>query len=388
MTKIFLLAGETSGDLHGYKLVLALKKQFPIAHIFGVGGPKMRAAGLDCILPMEKFQVMGFIDVFFALPRLIRQFFFLRKALLQSKPDFVIFIDYPGFNLALAKSLFKRSFKGKICHYICPSVWAWGKGRIPKMERILDHLFVIYPFETPLFSKEANIKLQTHYVGNPLVQSSAACTTPALSLYPKKMAVALFPGSRHKELQRNFPIQLRVAKRLLDQFPDLLFVVSVAQPSFSPLLEKMIQNEGFSSKDQIILLESSQNGALMKRSIMAIAKSGTNNLELALHSVPTIVTYGVGPIDLFIAKNLLRIRLPFYCITNIIGGKEVFPELIGPNFNEESLYFHASRFLSSKEARDGCREKCLEIGKILENKYPEEEITGILKSIRDETRPI
>src|SRR5207253_48130 len=105
LNSIFLFAGETSGDLHGYKLVRELKKSFPEAHVFGVGGPKMRAEGLDCILPMEKFQVMGFIDVFFALPRLMRSFFYLRRILLEKQPDLVIFIDYPGFNLSLAKSL-------------------------------------------------------------------------------------------------------------------------------------------------------------------------------------------------------------------------------------------------------------------------------------------
>lgn len=369
MSSIFIFAGETSGDLHGHKLVRELKKTFPNAHLFGVGGPKMRAEGLDCILEMEKFQVMGFIDVFFALPRLMRYFFSLRNLLLKKQPDLVLFIDYPGFSLALAKSLSKRSFKGKICHYICPSVWAWGKKRIPKMEKILDHLFVIFPFEASLFDKS---KLQVDYVGNPLVQNIYSGPT----LPSDHRLIALFPGSRQKEILRNFPLQLQVAKKLSSEFPDVKFAVSVSEPSFTPILKQMCEEAKF---DQVTLLSSEQNGALMKSCTLAIAKSGTNNLELALHQVPTIVTYGVGPMDLFIVKNILKIILPFYCIVNIIANKEVFPELIGPNFTEESLYFHAHRLLSSEQALNECREKCAEIGKILEKKVPEIAITNILK---------
>jgi lipid-A-disaccharide synthase len=375
MHSIFIFAGETSGDLHGYKLVRELKKTFPNAHLFGVGGPKMRAEGLDCILEMEKFQVMGFIDVFFALPRLMRYFFSLRNLLLKKQPDLAFFIDYPGFNLALAKSLSKRSFKGKICHYICPSVWAWGKKRISKMEKILDHLFVIFPFEAALFDKQ---KLQVDYVGHPLVQN--IYTGPAITTDGR--LIALFPGSRQKEILRNFPLQLQVAKKLSSEFPDLKFAVSVSEPSFTPILKQLCLEAKF---DQATLFSSDQNGALMKSCTLAIAKSGTNNLELALHQVPTIVTYGVGPMDLFIVKNILKIILPFYCIVNIIAGKEVFPELIGPNFTEESLYTQAMRLLSSEQALKECREKCAEIGKILEKNVPEVAIANILKN---EKQPI
>ncbi|MBS0629680.1 MAG: lipid-A-disaccharide synthase [Verrucomicrobia bacterium] len=377
--KIFLFAGETSGDLHGHKLVRELKVRYPEAKLFGVGGPRMRAEGLDCTLPMENFQVMGFIDVLFALPKLMRHFFFLRNMLLKEEPDIALFIDYPGFSLALAKSLRRRSFKGKICHYICPSVWAWGKKRIGKMEKILDHLFTIFPFEPPLFDPK---KLHVDYVGHPLVQN--VYKGSALGMDQQNRLIALFPGSRQKEIERNFPIQLQVAKRLLETHPDLHFIVSVSEAKFSPLLEKMMVKEGLSLQ----LLDSAQNGALMKSATLAIAKSGTNNLELALHQVPTVVIYGVGSVDLFIVRYLLRIILPFYCIVNIVGGKEVYPELIGPNLTVENLYQQAASLLSSPEAREECRGKCGEIGKILGNKVPEAEIARILKNLIDEKRSV
>lgn len=369
---IFLFAGETSGDMHGEKIIYALRKKLPNTHFFGVGGSKMRAAGLECLIPMEKFQVMGFVDVFFALPSLLYHFLALRKTVLKQNPDVVFFIDYPGFNLALAKSLFKRKFAGKICHYICPSVWAWGKNRVGKMEKILDHLFVIFPFEQKLFNSEK--KLKVNYVGHPLVQICQKKSPPLEIADPKNKVIAIFPGSRLKELERNFPIQIKVAKKILVNHSNVIFAISVTQPSFSPILEEMIRTEKFHAEGRLFFISSDQNSNLMKRANLAIAKSGTNNLELALHGVPTVVTYGIGSLDLFIAKYLLRIRLPYYCIVNILAGKQVYPELIGPNLTEDRLYHEVDQFLSSPSASQECREKCLEIGRILEEKIPEEEI--------------
>lgn len=378
--KIFLFAGEASGDLHGEKLVSALYGQFQNGRIYGVGGPKMRSRGLDCIVPMEKFEVMGFVDVFFALPRLIKLFRSLRDELLKRPPDVVLLIDYPGFNLALAKSLRKRGFKGKICHYICPSVWAWGKKRIPKMEKILDQLFVIFPFEKQLFDPS---KLNVQYVGHPLLLELEKVRCDPVKIDEEKRVVALFPGSREKELRRNFPMHLRIACQLLEKDPNLFFGVSVAKPSFSRILDDLMKEENFPHRDKILLLSAEQNHALMQRSAIAIAKSGTNNLELALQGVPTVVTYGVGPLDLFIAKYILRIRLPFYCIVNIVANKEVFPELIGPNLTEKALFEATSTLLFSEKARALCRKKCLEMGIILEKKSPEKEIVNTIKEIHE-----
>lgn len=380
MTKsFFLLAGEQSGDMYGEKLVTTLRRENPNAKIYGVGGPRMRAAGLECLLPMEQFEVMGFVDVFLALPRLVTHFFSLRKKILASKPDVVIFIDYPGFNLALAKSLKMKKFEGKICQYICPSVWAWGKRRIPKMENILDHLFVTFPFEKELFDPK---KLQVDYVGHPILQEVKQRISSPIDVDKEKRVVALFPGSREKELFRNFPMQLAVAKQLLQKYPDLLFVVSVAKPPFSLILDRMIQSEKFPHKDKLLFIDPTQNQALMRRAVLALAKSGTNNLELALHQVPTVVTYGIGPLDLFIAKNLLRIRLPHYCIVNITAQESIFPELIGPHLTIQELFKQADRFLSSKAAQDECREKCARLRTILEDKSPEQEIVKLFDATK------
>jgi lipid-A-disaccharide synthase len=211
---LFVFAGEKSGDLHGGHLLRELFSIRPDARVCGVGGPSMREAGLSCMLPMEKFQVMGFVDVFIALPRLMRQFFAVKNYILRTQPPAVLLIDYPGFNLRLAASLRKAGFKGRICHYICPSVWAWGKKRIPQMANTLDMLFSILPFEKSYFSETS---LPVHYVGHPLVAAVSNYRRRPLDDFSDGKVLALFPGSRRKELERNLFVQLSAAKKLRDR---------------------------------------------------------------------------------------------------------------------------------------------------------------------------
>jgi len=355
---IFIFAGEKSGDLHGGKLVSSLLHTHPHLNIEGVGGPEMRAAGLTCILPMEDFQVMGFIDVFLALPKLIRQFYAIRNAILEKQPKVVVFIDYPGFNLRMASALRKKNYKGKLCHFICPSVWAWGKKRIPLMAKSLDLLLTILPFEKKYFSETS---LKVDFVGHPLIQKIASYPYQTLAFPKGRRIIGIFPGSREKELRRNFPEHLKVAKQLLKDDPSCFFVVSVSEPRFHAQLTQMIHLEGLNLSQDIMLLPTEQTYDLMQSAEMAIAKSGTVTLELALHEVPTVVTYGISPLDLFIARDLLRIRLPFYCLVNIIGEKEIFPELFGPNLTVSTLYKKAKEFLFDKDKQQQCRRLCKEL---------------------------
>lgn len=367
---LFIFAGESSADLLGQELLKALKERSSLK-ITGVGGPKMRAEGFSCIAEMEEFRVMGFVDVFLALPKLMRKFFKIRRAILTMNPKMVLFIDYPGFNLRMAKSLRKKGFSGKLCHFVCPSVWAWGKKRIPLMAKTLDLLLTILPFEVRYFAKTS---LSTQFVGHPLAQRIKAHPYRE-DLFPKeKRIVGIFPGSRKKEIVRNFPNHLRVAKRLLSKEADLFFGVSLSHSSYAPLLKEIAAKEGI----DINLIPAEQTYDLMKASTAAIAKSGTVTLELALHSTPTVVTYAISPLDLLIARDLLRIRLPHYCLVNIIQGEEVFPELFGPNFTEEALYSRLSVFLSDAKAREVCKEKCRALRAFLEEKEPMEEASKLL----------
>ncbi len=294
---------------------------------------------------------MGFIDVLFALPRLARHFFTIRNQIIALQPKAVISIDYPGFNLRLAASLKKRGYRGKLIHYICPTVWAWGKGRIPKMAKTLDGLLTLFPFEKQCFAKTS---LPVHYVGHPLISQIPKETrtdTPPI--------LAIFPGSRETEIRRNFPLQIAAAKKLANLHPNLQIAVSVAQPIFEPLLRNLAAGAA------TIFYPPEQKTALMRSARMAMATSGTVTLELALHAVPTIVGFAIRPIDLFIAQKIASINLPFYCIVNIILSKQVFPELFGPHFTEDALVSWGHRLWSDLEARKEMQNNCESLRKHL-----------------------
>lgn len=237
---LFIFAGEQSGDLHGEKLLLALREKRPDLIVSGVGGPRMRAVGIDCILPMEEFQVMGFIDVFRSLPKLLRQFHFVARSILKLNPKAVVTIDYPGFNLRMARHLRKKGYKGKLIHFICPSVWAWGKKRIPLMANNLDLLLSILPFEKQLFKETL---LQVVFVGHPLVERLKHYPYKELSLPREKKILALFPGSRRKEIERNLPLQIQVCKALMQEHPEIHVAISVAGEEHRALIREILTQE-------------------------------------------------------------------------------------------------------------------------------------------------
>ncbi len=371
-SEIFVFAGEPSGDLHGEKLLVELWKKDPSLKISGVGGPRMRRVGLDCSMPMENFQVMGFLDVFLALPRLIRHFYTLRTLILRKKPDLVLFIDYPGFNLRMAASLRKKGFTGKLCHFISPSVWAWKKNRIFSMAKTLDLLLVIFPFEVDCFKRTT---LPVIYVGHPLIKRLENYPYQENLFHKDKQIIGLFPGSRKKELLRNLPLMLRVAKQL--QQEHRLFALSLSEERFRPLIENLMRKE----KIELALIPSEKTYDLMKACHCALAKSGTVTLELALHGVPTVVIYQISTIDLFLARRIFRIHLPFYCIVNIIAEKEIYPELIGPNLTEQRLLEEVKKLLHSPHVYATCQKECATLAHTLQDKDASHEAAAAIHSL-------
>lgn len=338
---LFIFAGEASGDLHGSHLLQELYSLHPNLKVTGVGGPKMRSLPFECLMPTEEFQVMGFTDVLLSLPKLVRHFYTVRNFILEKQPKVVIFIDYPGFNLRMAKSLRKKGFKNKLVHYIAPTVWAWGKKRITHMANTLDLLLTIFPFENDSFN---NTTLPVQYVGNPLM-AELNKQRPQTN-WKKQFAMpdhffALFPGSREGEIKRNLPLQLRAAKQF-----KMPFAISCAHPSLISHISKIA--EQFELED-FYLIPEQYTYDLMKDAAFAISKSGTATLELALHGCPTVVTYQLSKLNYFLAKYIFKINLPHYCIANILLKETLFPEMIGLHLDPALLVKHA-RELQNKKA--------------------------------------
>lgn len=341
MIDLFIAAGEMSGDLHGARLIEELLSLKPDLKIGAVAGPKMRKLPIQEFFPMENLTVMGFIDVLWALPKIIRHFFTIRNKIIELSPTAVVFIDYPGFHLRMERSLKRKGFPGKLIHFICPTVWAWGKKRIPLMAQNLDLLLTLFPFEKSCF---AHTNLLVQYVGHPL-------SLPVADFNPsgkfKGKILGLFPGSRKTEIDRNLPLQLKVARRLQKIDPSLQIAISMTQFEIDA--------------PDAILVKPEDNYELMRASHMAIATSGTVTLELALHGTPTVVNFAIKPFDCFLARKIFQIDLPFYCIANIVVNKRVFPELFGPNLTEEQLFFNAQKLWFETEPRKECVERCKEV---------------------------
>jgi lipid-A-disaccharide synthase len=351
MKSIYLFAGELSGDLHGGSLAKAIKKTDPEWFLCGVAGPHMRDQGVIGSMQMEEFAVMGITDVLKNLPKLARLFFRVKGEILSFQPDAVILIDYPVFNIRLAKALRKSGYKGKIIHYICPSVWAHGKKRIQKMAKTLDLLLTIYPFEPKYFSKTG---LKTTFVGNPVSESVQNYAYDKEWVAPKKPLIALFPGSRKGAVAANLKAQLEAASYFHEKHPEVSFAVSVGAKELSPLILPLIE----ASHLPITLVDPKHAYELMKSSTLALATSGTVTLELALHHCPTVVHYSLNPLNRFIAKYVMGLKLPYYCIVNIIGEKEIFPEWIEKRYTAKTLAEELEKLYAHPEP---CIEECREI---------------------------
>jgi lipid-A-disaccharide synthase len=367
-TSVFIFAGERSGDLHGSHLMQALRQDLPSISFWGVGGPAMRKEGLTTSLHMEDFEVMGLTDVLCSLPKLLKHFFRLRYEILTQKPSAVILIDYPGFNLRLAKALRKKGYRGKIVQYICPSIWAHGQHRIQHMANTLDLLLTILPLELKYFS---GTSLDVTYVGNPLREY--------IQKYPYKedwmqlmdipkgnRLLALFPGSRQGEIERNLPFLLEASALLKQDHPDLRFAVSCANPHPIKFAFPLIESLGLVLNKDIFMVPLDYTYELMRDCHGAIAKSGTVTLELALHQCPTLVVYNLTFLNRLFAKYILRLKLPHYALANIVAEELVFPELIEYGFSTENIYRTMIPLLEPTPQRKICIEGCKKIRALLE----------------------
>lgn len=367
MKRYFLFAGEASGDLHGSRLIQALRASDLSLSFYGVGGPRMRQEGLECFIQMEQFQVMGLTDVLKSLPRLWKLFYQVRDLILKMNPDCVILIDYPGFNLRLAKALRKQGFKGKLVQYICPTVWAHGKKRIDALETYYDLLLTIFPFEADYF---AHTQLRVEYIGNPLAETIRThlykTDESEIGLPADQEIIALFPGSRLGEIKRHVPQQLQAAAQLKLKHPQLRFAISCAQESLHDSLLDLIHQGPLHLNHDLFIVLPRHHYDLMKMCKTALAKSGTVTLELALHGVPTVVHYELSPLNYLFAKYVLRLRLPHYCIVNILSKQTVFPELMGHDvkptlLNQELEKMHFN-LIQRKQVQESCESLKLQLG--------------------------
>lgn len=334
--KYYIIAGEASGDLHGSNLIREIKQLDSAVDIRCWGGDKMQSAGGKLVKHYRDLAFMGFTEVLMNLRTIFRNLKFCKEDILAYKPDTLILIDYPGFNLRIAK--WAREQGLKIIYYISPQVWAWKEGRVKMMKECIDKMLVILPFEKDYFKTKWNWDVE--YVGHPLVEViEARQAEPAPPSFSEKPVIALLPGSRKQEILKKLPIMLAVSPK----FPDHQFVVAKApglEDSFYDGLMKDYNNVSYVSD---------RTYDLLRQSKAALVTSGTATLETALFAVPEVVCYKGSPISYEIAKRVIKVK--YISLVNLIMDKLVVNELIQHELTVENLHRELNELLNNDERK-------------------------------------
>ncbi len=319
--RYYIIAGEPSGDLHGSRLVRALKTKDSEAQIQAWGGDLMESEGACLSKHIRDLAIMGIFQVLKRLPEIYQNFRFCHKDILEFKPDVIILIDYSGFNLRIAKWAKKRGLK--VFYYISPQVWATRPGRVQKIKEYVDRMYCILPFEKDFYLK---FGYAAEYVGHPLLDIiQEAKENDSDKLEVTRPVIALLPGSRKQEVKAILRIMLSV----ISDFPNYDFIIAGA-----PTLNRDFYQPFLKSHPNVKLLEG-QTYALLSIAEAALVTSGTATLETALFKVPQIVCYKTGPIFYWIVKQIIKI--PFISLVNIIMGKKIVEELIQRDLNRDRL---------------------------------------------------
>ena len=328
--RIMIVAGEASGDLHGSRLVSEALKLDPGLVFFGIGGARMRAAGVETLVDASEMAVVGLVEGIAHFGVIYGAYRTLKRIIRRDPPDLLILIDYPDFNLHIAQ-LAKRAGV-KVLYYIGPQIWAWRGGRARKIARLVDRIAVVFPFEVPLYER---VGAPVTFVGHPLVDAvrptmSRNAAQAAFGLDPKRQTVGLFPGSRKNEIKNLFSTILASAKLLKKRFPKLQFILPLATTLSHDDLEPSLSASGLD-----IRVVEEQGYDVMQVCDAIITVSGTVTLEIALIGVPMVIIYRVSPLTYEIGKRLVRIDHAGLC--NIVAGERVVPELIQNAANAESI---------------------------------------------------
>ncbi|MBL0046532.1 MAG: lipid-A-disaccharide synthase [Bacteroidetes bacterium] len=330
--KYYIIAGEASGDLHGSNLLRELKVLDKQAEFRGWGGDLMQAQGAALVKHYRDLAFMGFVEVLANLRTILKNIDFCKSDLLQARPDVLILIDYPGFNLRIAE--FAKAQGIRVFYYISPQIWAWKQSRVHKIKRFVERMFVILPFEKDFYAK---FDYPVDFVGHPLLDAIANSNNTALAAEIKtdKPIVALLPGSRKQEVLQSLPVMLK----MIAKFPTAHFVLAAA-PSLHPEFYKTL-TQGYS----VQLVQNNTYGVLQQAKA-ALVTSGTATLETALFQVPEVVCYKGSKVSYWIARQLVKVK--YISLVNLIMDSLVVTELIQNDFTEERLETELKNLLENE----------------------------------------
>ncbi len=316
---VAILAGEASGDQHGAKLVSAMQEKDPFLFFCGMGGDALRRAGVRIVMEASELTVVGITEVFAKIPAILRGLVKIKKLLKSLKPDLLILIDFPDFNLHIAAVAKKLGIP--VLYYISPQIWAWRQGRVKRIGKLVDHMAVILPFEQP-FYKAHNVPVT--FVGHPLLDADLPAADPVLNAGPNAPTViGLVPGSRDNEIIRHLPVMLDAAETLKERLSQATFIVSHAPSVERKRIQAVLAGHHLGAKVELI---SDGVEKVFKRCDVIIAASGTVTLQAAIHGIPMVIIYKVSAVSYWLGRALVRV--PNIGLVNLIAGEQLVPELL------------------------------------------------------------
>jgi lipid-A-disaccharide synthase len=352
--ELLIVAGEASGDLHGARLISELRRRVPDLRTFGLGGDEMRAAGLEAVAHSAEISVVGITEVLRILPRARQIFAALLREVDRRRPGLAVLIDFPDFNLRLARKLKERGLE--VVYYISPQVWAWRRGRIKAIARLVDRMLVLFPFEVDFYREHG---VDVTHVGHPLVDEVPALPQawdgdpPEGAPYSGPYRIALLPGSRRSEVEALLPTLLEAARRLADRLPIEVRIIKAPTIS-ADLLEEVVELAGLP-----VEIVGEDRFAAVADSHLALCASGTATLEVGLLGTPMVMVYRLASWTYALAK--LMVHLPNVSLVNLVLGSRVVPELIQGEANPERIAAEAERLLTGAEARRRMRQALAEV---------------------------
>jgi lipid-A-disaccharide synthase len=345
---LLLVAGEASGDAHGAELIHALREERPGVRIIGVGGPKMAAAGQEQLFDLSVHAVVGLTQV--ARHYLKFRYFFGRVVALarRENPQAAVFIDYPGFNLRLATRLRRELPGSRNIFYISPQVWAWKAGRVKAMEKDLDLLLVILPFEKAWFAQAAP-GLNVNFVGHPMLDRVKRIEV----VEANPATVALLPGSRRSEVEAHLPVLWEAARVMTVRRPGLKFVVLSPSEKMQELARSLTAN--LAAPNFSIEFNTGYAVSHLSRCALALVASGTASLECAVVGIPQIVVYRVDPFTWAVGKRLVKVN--HLSMVNVMAGEEVVPELLQEKMQPDAIAAYALELLGNRKRREAMKQR-------------------------------
>jgi lipid-A-disaccharide synthase len=362
--RIFISAGEASGDLYASRVVETLRARHPDAEFFGCAGPRMQAAGVRAVVDSRSIAVAGIVEVVPHLPRIYGEFRKLKRAVVEEKPDVAVLTDAPDFHLRLAKFLRKKGVP--VVYLIAPQAWAWRQARVKSMRATIDRLLCIFPFEEKFFADRG---VPTTFIGHPLARIVKPSMTreefcAKFSLALEKKIVVLLPGSRHGEVARHLPDLLDATKRLSGR--DLVFVLALPG-GFGNTFSERIRGSSIQP------IEGSTWDALAHAEL-ALAASGTVTMEAALLGCPLVTFYKVNALSWRLGRWL--VKAPFLSMVNLVAGRKIAPELIQDEMTGERIAAEAIRLLDDTEAYEATRTSLKEVAAKLSSERDPMEIAA------------